>query len=118
MFYSIRVFFLVITTFSIAFIDISIIPMSYGDNVVYCNESIHFLLGCVDLALHVDEPHILTESSNAQKKINYELWERSNRLSLMLLKSCINKSIRGFILQCSQAKDFLKTVDEQFIHSN
>jgi hypothetical protein len=65
MFYSIRVFFLVITTFSIAFIDISIIPMSYGDYVVYCNESIHFLLGCVDLALHVDEPHILTESSNA-----------------------------------------------------
>jgi predicted chitinase len=36
----------------------------------------------------------------------------------MFIKSRISKSIRDFIPQCSKIKDFLKVIDEQFVHSN
>ncbi|KAG6523457.1 hypothetical protein ZIOFF_013315 [Zingiber officinale] len=46
----------------------------------------------LDLALRVDEPQHPTKSSNAGEKASYERWERSNRLSLMLIKSHFVKS--------------------------
>jgi hypothetical protein len=58
---------LVITAFSTIFIDTSSIHILCGDNFADWKESIHFALGCVDLdlALYVDEPPTLAESSNA-----------------------------------------------------
>jgi hypothetical protein len=58
---------LVIAAFSTIFIDTSGIHILCGDNFINWKESIHFALGCVDLdlTLYVDEPPILTESSNA-----------------------------------------------------
>jgi hypothetical protein len=58
---------LVIAVFSTIFIDTSGIHILCGDNFIDWKESIHFALGCVDLdlTLYVDEPPILTESSNA-----------------------------------------------------
>ena len=47
----------------------------------------------LDLALPVDEPLVPTESSTQTEKTSYERWERSNRLSLMFIKSNIGKSI-------------------------
>ena len=70
----------------------------------------------LDLALHVDEPPIPTESSAPNDKLDYEPWERSNRLSLMFIKSHINKNIRGSILECNKVKDFMKAIEEQFIN--
>jgi len=111
--------FLVIIVFSIAFIDTFSISMVCGDNFVDRKESIHFELSCgFDLTLYKDELHIPTESSNAREKINYEWWERSSHLCLMFIKSCIRKSIKGFIPQCSKTKDFLKVIDKQFVHSD
>jgi len=111
---------LVIVAFSIVFIHTFSISMVRGDNFVDWKESIHFELRCVDLdlTLHKDEPHISTKSSNAWEKIDYERWERFNHLCLMFIKSCISKNIRGFIPQCSKAKDFLKVINEQFVHSD
>ena len=105
---------MVIAALLAAFIDKSSISILYGDNFVNWKENIYFALGCVDLdlVLHIDEPSILMESSNALEKTNYERWKRSNRLSLMLITSCMSMSIKGSIPQWFKAKDFLKVVDE------
>ncbi|GAV57660.1 UBN2 domain-containing protein, partial [Cephalotus follicularis] len=44
--------------------------------------------------------------------------ERSNCLSLMLMKSHVNKSIRGSIPHCDKAANCMKVVEEQFVWSD
>ncbi|KAI9173946.1 hypothetical protein LWI28_009158 [Acer negundo] len=72
----------------------------------------------IDLALRVEEPPALTKSSTTQEKDIYDRWERSNRLSLMLVKSHICKSIRGSIPECPKVTDFMKAIEEQFVSSD
>ena len=57
------------------------------------------VLGCMDLdyAFRMDRPALLTSESTADQKIAYEKWERSNRMSLMIMKHSIPESIRGAI---------------------
>nr|CAD1829488.1 unnamed protein product [Ananas comosus var. bracteatus] len=50
-----------------------------------------------------------------QQESAQEKWERSNRLSLILRKSRVLKSIRGSIPECDKAKDYLKAIEEQFV---
>jgi hypothetical protein len=45
----------------------------------------------------VDEPPTLMDISTPQEIAKQEWWERSNRLSLMFMKSHVIKGIRGFI---------------------
>ncbi|GAV58101.1 UBN2_2 domain-containing protein, partial [Cephalotus follicularis] len=52
------------------------------------------------------------------EKATYERWERSNRLSLMLIQSHVSKSIRGSILDCDKVVDYMKSVEEQFVRSD
>ena len=68
----------------------------------------------LDLALRVDEPLVPTESSTQTAKASYECWERSNRLSLMFIKSSIGKSIRGSIYERAKVKEYLKAIEQQF----
>jgi len=77
-------------------------------------------LGCMelDLALCVDEPLIPIEGSPQVEKENYEWWERSNRLSLMLIKSHIWKNIRGSIPDNDMVKTYMKAIEEKFISSD
>ncbi|OIT28788.1 hypothetical protein A4A49_59521, partial [Nicotiana attenuata] len=72
----------------------------------------------LDLTLHVEEPHILMELSTPKAKDNYERWERSNRLSLMIIKAHISQSIRGFIPTSVKVKAYMKAIDEQFVSSD
>ncbi|OIT26591.1 hypothetical protein A4A49_56366, partial [Nicotiana attenuata] len=72
----------------------------------------------LDMALRVDEPSIPKESSTPVAKANYERWERSNRLSLMLIKAHISQSIRGSIPNIDKVKAYMKAIDEQFVSSN
>ncbi|GMP42000.1 hypothetical protein CsSME_00011892 [Camellia sinensis var. sinensis] len=69
----------------------------------------------LDLALRVDEPPIPTESSTLTERASYERWERSNHLSLTLIKSHISKGIRGSIPDCDKVKVFMKAIEEQFV---
>ncbi|GMP67119.1 hypothetical protein CsSME_00027215 [Camellia sinensis var. sinensis] len=72
----------------------------------------------LDLALCVNESPVPTESSTLAERSSYERWERSNRLCLMLIKSYINKGIRGSILDCDKVKVFMKAIEEQFVTSD
>jgi hypothetical protein len=45
-------------------------------------------------------------------------WDASNRKCLMIIKSFIKEAIRGGILDCETAKEYLKKMESQFISSS
>lgn len=98
----------------------SYIPLLNGENFLDWKDKILLILRCMDLdlALHVDEPVVPTESSSAAEKLTYERWEKSNRLSLMLIKSHVIKSIRRSSPECEKVKDYIKAIEEQFFSSD
>nr|XP_017183881.1 uncharacterized protein LOC108171775 [Malus domestica] len=100
--------------------DSSRVPMLCGDNFSDWKDKVLLALGCMDLdlVLRGDEPPMPTESSTQESKAAYERWERSNRLSLVLIKSNVSKSIRGSIPECDKVTDFMKAIEEQFVKSN
>ena len=77
-------------------------------------------LGCMDLdlALRIDEPETPTEQSTQANCALYERWERSNRLSMMVIKTHISQSIRGSIPECRTVKELMGAIDEQFVSSD
>ncbi|KAL3636649.1 hypothetical protein CASFOL_018948 [Castilleja foliolosa] len=71
----------------------------------------------IDYAIRKDEPSSITEASSPDKVDLYEKWERSNRLSVMFIKTKICASIRGSVDKHNNVRDLLKAIDEQFAHS-
>ncbi|XP_057468142.1 uncharacterized protein LOC130757397 [Actinidia eriantha] len=96
------------------------VPFLSGDNYSDWKDEILLTLGCMDLdlALRVDEPPILTETSEQTEVAAYERWERTNSLSLMFIKSHFSKGISGSIPDCDKAKDFMKAIKEEFVGSD
>jgi hypothetical protein len=90
------------------------VPMLNGNNFFDWKENLLLTLGCLelDLALHVDKPPALTVESTPLEIAKHEWWERSNRLSLMFMKSHVFKGIRGSIPECTKAKAFIKAIEE------
>jgi len=87
-----------------------------GTNFTMWKDQIKISLGITDLdyALRFDPPEPLTVDSTADQKKTYEIWERSNRMSLMIMKNSISTAIRGAIPDSENAKEFLASVEEQF----
>nr|XP_016474646.1 PREDICTED: uncharacterized protein LOC107796403 [Nicotiana tabacum] len=111
----------VFTAFSTAiFNENARIPILSGDTYAKWKQKVLLTLGCsdLDLALRMDESPISTESSTPAAKGNYERWERSNRLSLMLIKAHISQNIRGSIPNNDKVKAYMKGIDEQFVSSD
>ncbi|KAL6310797.1 hypothetical protein AAG906_017379 [Vitis piasezkii] len=71
----------------------------------------------IDYAIRKDKPTII-DTSIITKKALYEQWERSNRLSLMFIKTKISDGIHGSIDQHDNVKALLKAIDEQFVTSD
>ena len=69
----------------------------------------------LDLALHVDERPTPMDTNMLEERANYQQWEQSNRLSLILIKYHISKSIRGSIPSCDKVKAYMKAIEEQFV---
>ncbi|XP_060194764.1 uncharacterized protein LOC132623967 [Lycium barbarum] len=94
--------------------------MLSGDNFTEWKEKVLLTLGCsdLDLAIRVEEPPKPSESSTPDAKAYYERWERSNRLSLMLIKAHISQSIRGSIPNSDKVKAYMKAIEEQFVSSD
>nr|GEW14765.1 hypothetical protein [Tanacetum cinerariifolium] len=72
---------------------------------------ISFGITDLDYALRFDKPNPLTAISTVNEKRTYEIRERSNR---MIMKNSISVAILGAIPDSENAKDFLKSVEEQF----
>ncbi|KAK3000945.1 hypothetical protein RJ639_020476 [Escallonia herrerae] len=87
-----------------------------GTNFKKWKEQISIILGVMDLdnALRVDAPAAFTAESSTEQKAAYEKWERSNRISLMIMKGSITTAIRGAIPDSDNAKLYLAHIEEQF----
>ena len=96
------------------------IPELKGDNYKVWKERILLHLGWMDIdyAIRKDEPPALTNTSTAADITLYERWERSNRLSMMFIKTKISAGIRGSVDQHEKVRDLLKAIDDQFVTSD
>lgn len=78
-------------------------------------------LGCMDLdlAFRTEKPPSPTQSSTSEERIMYEKWERSNRISLMIIKRGIPEAFRCTISDdINNAKDFLAGIEKRFAKSD
>ena len=74
------------------------------------------VLGCMDLdlALRIERPSILTDESFFEAKRDLEKWDRSNRMSLMIMKCSIPETFRGAMSEEDSAKKFLEDIEKRF----
>ncbi|KAA8519544.1 hypothetical protein F0562_013832 [Nyssa sinensis] len=93
------------------------IPELKGDNFKMWKEKVLLHLGWMDIdyAIRKDELLAITNTSTEAEIALYEHWERSNRLSVMFIKTKISAGIRGSVDQHTKVRDLLKAIDEQFI---
>ncbi|WZZ03027.1 hypothetical protein YC2023_088948 [Brassica napus] len=78
-------------------------------------EQIRFTLGvmALDSAILTDEePSAITVDSSESEKSRYERWERSNRLSLNLMRLTMAESIKPSIPKTEKAREFLEKIKE------
>lgn len=75
------------------------LPILKGDNYKVWKERVLLHLGWmeIDYAIRKDEPSVINETSEPDVVDLYEKWERSNRLSVMFIKTNISASIRGSV---------------------
>ena len=95
------------------------IPELRGDNYKMWKERVLLHLGWMDIdyAIRKGEP-VITPTSTPNEIALYEQWERSNRLSVMFIKTKISAGIRGSVDQHTNVKTLLKAIDEQFESSD
>ncbi|KAK4483887.1 hypothetical protein RD792_011096 [Penstemon davidsonii] len=95
------------------------IPVLNGTNFGKWKEHVMIVLGVMDMdhALRFDCTAALTDESTDEEKAAYAKWERTNRMSLMIMKHSIPESIRGGISEEAIAKDFLKQLSDRFTAS-
>ncbi|KAK4257764.1 hypothetical protein QN277_007309 [Acacia crassicarpa] len=67
----------------------------------------------IDYAIRKDEPPSITATSTPDQVDLYEKWERSNRLSVMFIKTSISAGICGPVEQHNKIRPLLKAIDEQ-----
>ncbi|PON42007.1 hypothetical protein PanWU01x14_285390 [Parasponia andersonii] len=68
-----------------------------------------------NLALTVEEPSKLDDSSSDSTKKFYNEWQYSNRYCLMIIRYHIEESIHDSIHETKTAKEFLVEVDKKYV---
>ncbi|KAL6322023.1 hypothetical protein AAG906_003165 [Vitis piasezkii] len=98
------------------FANVNNIHVLNGTNFKKWKEHVIIVLGCIDLdyALREDRPSDLTSASIVEQRSIMEKWERSNRMSLMIMKHSIPEAIRGAIPEETRAKAFLDQIANRF----
>ena len=79
--------------------NLNSVPVLNGNNFKDWKENMMIVLGCMDLdlSLRMDKPASLTDASSADDRRIYEKWDRSNRMSLMIIKRGIPEAFRGAV---------------------
>ena len=73
----------------------------------------------LDLALRTEQPASLTDKSSNEDKRDIEKWERSNRMSLMIMKRGIPETFRGDVSEkVITASEFLKEIEKRFVKND
>ncbi|KAG8489197.1 hypothetical protein CXB51_017253 [Gossypium anomalum] len=97
--------------------NINTIPMLNGTNFKEWKRHLLIVLSCIDidLALREERPAPLTAESTPDIKRDFERWDRSNRMSLMIMKHSIPEAFRGTESEeITQAKGFLDEIEKRF----
>ena len=99
--------------------NVRCIPEFSGKNYKTWKERILLYLGWMDIdyAIRKDEPQI-NETSTKEEKVHHEQWERSNRLTVMFIKTSISDNICGSVEKHTNVQALLKAIDEQFATSD
>ena len=97
--------FIIISASSIS-ANVNNIPVLNGTNFKKWKNHVIIVFECMDLdyALRMDLPSDLTSVSTVEQRSAMEKWERSNRMSQMIMKHSIPKTIRGAVPEETQAK--------------
>ena len=80
-----------------------------------------FLFGCndLDLTLQKERPATPSYSSSSIDRVNYEKWERSSHMTLMVIKFGILEAFKGAIFEgIINAKEFLVEIEKQFTNND
>ncbi|XP_022853782.1 uncharacterized protein LOC111375218 [Olea europaea var. sylvestris] len=96
--------------------NINSIPMLNGTSFKDWKENVLIILGCMDLdlALRIEQPTPLIE-----ERRNFEKWDRSNRMSLMIIKRGISEAFRGAISEeMTNDKEFLVKIEKRFVKND
>ncbi|RVW20374.1 hypothetical protein CK203_113567 [Vitis vinifera] len=103
------------STYSIS-ANVNNIPVLNDTNFKKWKEHVIIVLGCMDLdyALREDRPPDLTSASTTKQRSIMEKWERSNHMSLMIMKHSIPEAIRGATPEETRVKAFLDQIVNRF----
>ncbi|XP_058761385.1 uncharacterized protein LOC131634778 [Vicia villosa] len=86
-----------------------------GLNYADWSEKIQFQLGVMDLDMAFimnEKPAAIMEDSIEDEMSLFEAWERSNRLSLNLMRMTMADNVKSFIPNTENAREFMKNVKE------
>ena len=86
-----------------------------GQNYGEWSEQIRFSLGVMALdhaILTEDEPSAITDESSETEKSQHETWERSNRLSLNLMRMTMAENFKPSMPKTESAREFIEKIKE------
>ena len=83
--------------------QISSIPMLNGSNFKVWKDTVEIVPGCMDLDIALREEKLTSTPENLNE-VKIEKWERSNRMSIMIMKRSILEAFRGSITEDKDAK--------------
>ena len=70
------------------------------------------------MSLTKSNPTAITKSNSLGAVSLYEKWERSNRFSIMFIKTKKSVEIRSSVEHYDDVRELLKVIDDQFVTSN
>jgi len=90
------------------------VPIFNGLNFFYCCDQVQFNLGVLDLDLvfQIEKPNVITDDSSNEEKTHYRVWEKSNKLSMIIMRMSIASNIKFTLPKIDNAKEFMKFVEE------
>jgi len=89
------------------------ILMLNGTNFKVCKDTLEIVLGCMDLDIAIRQDKLIATEENANEA-KIEKWERSNRMSVMIMKRSIPEASRDSITEDNNAKKFQEDVQQFF----
>ncbi|XP_062083522.1 uncharacterized protein LOC133789783 [Humulus lupulus] len=101
--------------------NINSIPMLNGTNFKNWKGKLLVNLGSMELdyALRQEQPSPITAESTPDEKMEFERWDRSNRMSLMIMQQCIPEAFGGTKSEeITKAKDFLDAIEKRFARND
>ncbi|KAJ4958472.1 hypothetical protein NE237_025583 [Protea cynaroides] len=96
------------------------LPILNGENYAEWLELLELTLGCMnlDLVINEEKPEDLTDESTPDQRDYYAKWQRSNNMSLRLIKVNMSRTIRRSIPDKPTAREYLDAIKKQYVSTD